>query len=189
MDETPQTLTGRLLIAMPSLTDPRFQRTVVLLIQHGPKGAMGLILNRPRTDLRFASVLENLGLQPTDDIKDIRVHTGGPVEPARGFVLHSADYNASEGTTPVSDLAAMTTTREVLECLATGEGPRSAVLALGYAGWSPGQLEGEIARNDWLVGDPRPDLLFGRADEFKWAAALKTIGVDPVSLSGAGGRA
>jgi putative transcriptional regulator len=188
MDATTD-LTGKLLIAMPAMGDPRFARSVVYLVSHGPKGAMGLIVNKPRPDLRFGTVLEGLGVKPTDDMPDVRVHFGGPVEHARGFVLHSPDYASDQGTLKVDDLAAMTTTLDVLHRIARGEGPRSAMLALGYAGWGPGQLEGELARNDWLVGDPRPDLLFGRADEFKWTAALRALGVDPVTLSSQGGRA
>ena len=182
-------LTGKVLIAMPAMGDPRFARSVVYLCSHSAQGAMGLIVNKPRPDVRFAGILEGLGLSPAEGMRDIRVHFGGPVEPQRGFVLHSADYQGPQGTLKVSDQAAMTATLDVLEQLAAGGGPRSAVLALGYAGWGPGQLESEIARNDWLTGDPRPDILFGRADEFKWAAALKAIGVDPVTLSGAAGRA
>ena len=127
--------------------------------------------------------------RPAPTLRDIRVHIGGPVEPQRGFVLHTADYAPAEGTLVVSADTAMTASRDILQVLARGEGPKSAMFALGYAGWGPGQLEGEIARNDWLTGAARPDLLFGRADEFKWAAALKSIGVDPQALSGAAGRA
>jgi putative transcriptional regulator len=182
-------LTGKVLIAMPGMTDPRFQRSVVYLCSHGPQGAMGLIVNKPRPDVRFAGILENLGLSPAEGMRDIRVHIGGPVDPQRGFVLHSTDVALDEGTLVVSPDAAMTASRDILDIIARGDGPRQAVFALGYAGWGPGQLEGEIARNDWLIADGRPDLLFGRADEFKWAAALKSIGVDPQTLSGVAGRA
>ncbi len=189
MDMSLSDLTGKLLIAMPAMADARFARSVIYLCSHGPSGAMGLIVNRPRPELRFANVITGLGLTPGQDLRDIRVHFGGPVEPQRGFVLHSPDYAGAQGTLRVSDDAAMTATVDVLELLATGGGPRAAVLALGYAGWGPGQLEGEIARNDWLTGDARPDILFGRADEFKWSAALKLNGVDPVTLSSTAGRA
>jgi putative transcriptional regulator len=182
-------LTGKVLIAMPQLSDPRFARSVVYVCSHGPRGAMGLIVNKPRPEVRFSGILESLGLTPATGMRDIRVHIGGPVDPQRGFVLHSADFALDDGTLVVTPDAAMTASRDIMDVIARGGGPRQAVFALGYAGWGAGQLEGEIARNDWLVGDGRSDLLFGRADEFKWAAALKSIGVDPVALSATGGRA
>jgi len=189
MASSTETLVGKLLIAMPALGDPRFQRSVVYLCAHSPDGAMGLIVNRPTPEVRFPALLESLGIPVGEKLRDIRVHFGGPVERQRGFVLHSDEVRSPQGTMAIAGGVAMTATRDMLEQIARGEGPRAGVLALGYAGWGPGQLEGELARNDWLTGPARDDIVFGRADEFKWAAALRLIGVDPQGLSSRGGRA
>jgi len=146
-------------------------------------------VNKPQPKLRFGNLLEQLNIPKSDGIRDIRVHFGGPVEMARGFVLHTTDYVTEEGTMEVDDGIGMTATLEVLEDIAKGEGPATSMLALGYAGWAPGQLEGEIAENGWLVSDARNDILFGRANELKWQTALKVLGVDPLLLSATGGRA
>lgn len=185
----PYELTGKLLMAMPAMTDPRFARSVIYLCSHGPNGAMGLIVNKPRPDIRFARILDSLSITPRAILPDVRVHYGGPVEHGRGFVLHSPDYGAPPGTLEVTKTVSMTATLDIMQDIAAGKGPKAAMFALGYAGWAAGQLESEIARNDWLTADPRADILFGRADEFKWTAALRQIGVDPVNLSGAAGRA
>ena len=174
---------------MPSMGDPRFARSVIYLCAHSPEGAMGLIVNKPAPDVRLGHLLEHLGIAKGTALPDIRIHIGGPVEHARGFVLHSSDYESPQGTMKVDDHVSMTATLDVLERIAAGTGPRHSILALGYAGWGPGQLESEIAQNGWLTADPRDDLLFGRANEFKWSAALKSIGVDPVTLSSQSGRA
>ena len=151
---------------------------------------MGLIVNKPATDLRFADLLEQLGIKrPEKGARDIRVHFGGPVEGGRGFVLHSSDFASEGGTMRVDDEVSMTATLDILERIAEGAGPRSSMLALGYAGWGPGQLEGEIGQNAWLTGVMRPEILWGRANEHKWGAALKAIGVDPLGLSPTAGRA
>jgi len=150
---------------------------------------MGLIVNKPAPDIRFGDLLEQLAIDETELKTDVRVHYGGPVETGRGFVLHSADYASGAGTMDVSDGVAMTATLDVLEDIAHGAGPERSMLGLGYSGWGPRQLEGEIARNGWLVADATPDILFGRAAEHKWTAALKSLGVDPLMLSAAGGRA
>jgi putative transcriptional regulator len=182
-------LAGKCLIAMPTMGDPRFARSVVYLCAHSEDGAMGLIVNKPATDVRLGDLLEHLKIPRGETVPDIRVHIGGPVEHARGFVLHSADFESPQGTLHVDDAVSMTATLDVLEHIAKGTGPRRSMLALGYAGWGPGQLESEIAQNGWLTADAQDDLLFGRANEFKWSAALKSIGVDPVTLSSQAGRA
>jgi len=182
-------LTGKLLIAMPGMSDPRFDKSVVYMCQHGAEGALGLIVNKPATDLRFADLLSQMGIVPGPGMKEIRVHFGGPVERGRGFVLHSTDYDAGAGTLKVDDQTAMTATLDVLQDIAQGQGPRQSMLALGYAGWGPGQLETELAQNGWLCSDARDDILFGRANEFKWTAALKLLGIDPLHLSSTSGRA
>jgi putative transcriptional regulator len=183
-------LAGKILIAMPGMGDPRFSRAVVLICAHSDDGAMGLIVNKPTPDLKFAILLEQLKIAQIGPGRDIRVHFGGPVERGRGFVLHSPDYHADGGgTIEVGDDYGMTATQDVLAALASGQGPQEAFLALGYAGWGPGQLESEIARNDWLTGEPGKELVFGTEDAGKWALALRRIGIDPVSLSAAAGRA
>ena len=183
-----QDLTGSLLIAMPGMGDPRFERAVIFLCAHSEDGAMGLTINKPSADMTLKDLAEHLELE-MDGCRALGVHMGGPVEPGRGFVLHSRDWDGDLSTKAVGEGVAMTATRDVLEAMAQGEGPRRAVLALGYAGWSAGQLEEELAASAWLVVEPTPRLVFDVADEAKWAAALAVLGVDPVSLSGASGRA
>lgn len=183
-------LAGQLLIAMPAMGDPRFERSVVYLCAHSADGAMGLIVNKPVTELRFGDLLEQLGIpRPEKGRRDIRVHFGGPVEGGRGFVLHSSDFESEGGTLRVDDEVSMTATLDILRQIAAGDGPRSSMLALGYAGWGPGQLEREIGQNAWLTGPARSEILFGRANEHKWTAALRAIGVDPQTLSSSAGHA
>lgn len=189
MDHGGDFLVGKLLIAMPGMGDPRFDRSVIYMCAHSSDGAMGLIVNKPATDVRFADLLVQLGIEQDGPIRDIRVHYGGPVENGRGFVLHSADYLSGAGTVQVDDGTAMTATLDVLEDIAHGRGPKSSMLALGYSGWGPGQLESEIAGNGWLSCDAKSEILFGRANEHKWGAALKSMGIDPLLLSAQGGRA
>lgn len=182
-------LSGSILISMPCMGDPRFERSVILLCAHSDEGAMGLIVNKPSQELSFAGLLEHLNIPSLDEGCDIRVHFGGPVERGRGFVLHSDDYLSAAGTMEVSDGLAMTATLDILQDIARGAGPREALLALGYAGWGPGQLEAEIARNDWLTAQPEHDLIFDADDGAKWALALRGMGINPLSLSAAAGRA
>ncbi len=189
MKPQPADLTGKLLIAMPGMGDPRFARSVIYMCAHSPEGSMGLIVNKPTPEVRFAELLDQLGIKPGPGLRDIRVHFGGPVEGGRGFVLHSADYAGGPATLHVDADVSLTATLDVLEEIAAGGGPASSMLALGYAGWGPGQIESEIAQNGWLTCDSRHDILFGRAHEHKWAAALRTLGIDPVSLSPTAGRA
>lgn len=182
-------LTGKLIVAMPALGDARFERAVILICAHSAQGAMGLIINKPMNDLNFFDMLTQLNIQCADRSRDIRVHFGGPVERGRGFVLHSPDYSGGQATTTVAGTYGMTGTKDVLEALAEGKGPCQAFLALGYSGWSAGQLEREIGRNDWLTGDASDALIFGPEDPRKWASALHSMGIDPVSLSPTAGRA
>ncbi|MBC2837051.1 YqgE/AlgH family protein [Paragemmobacter straminiformis] len=188
MDEVTD-LDGKLLIAMPGMGDPRFERAVILLCAHSAEGAMGLIVNKPSPELSFAGLLEQLSIPRAPAGRDIRVHFGGPVERGRGFVLHSADYAGGPATMRIDARYGMTATLDILEALAQGAGPAQALLALGYAGWGPGQLEAEIRANGWLVGDAPGELVFSGDDAGKWAGALKGLGVDPLTLSAAAGRA
>jgi len=182
-------LCGQLLIAMPEMGDDRFSQSVVFLCAHSEEGAMGLIVNKPAPDIRFSKLLEQLEIPSEPGMRNIRVHIGGPVENARGFVLHTTDYRSETGTLDVDDRIGMTATMDVLEDLARGKGPETSMLALGYAGWGPGQLEAEIGQNAWLTCDPKDEIVFGRANEHKWTAALKVLGIDPVLLSATAGRA
>jgi len=182
-------LAGKLLVAMPDMGDARFERSVIYMCAHSDDGAMGLIVNKPAPEVRFGDLLKQLGIEADPEARDIRVHFGGPVEHGRGFVLHSADYNSGNGTLEVDGTTSMTATMDVLEDIAAGRGPESSMLALGYAGWGPGQLEDEIALNGWLVCDARDDIVYGRANEFKWKAALKHMGIDPLLLSSTSGSA
>ncbi len=182
-------LAGQILIAMPGMADPRFERSVVLICAHSGEGAMGLIVNKPLEELSFSGLLEHLKIPLGPQGRDIRVHFGGPVERGRGFVLHSADWARGEGTMAVPGGLQMTATVNILEALARGGGPGKALLALGYSGWGPGQLEAEIARNDWLTCEAPEGLVFGAEDAGKWSAALRGMGIDPLTLSAAAGRA
>jgi putative transcriptional regulator len=182
-------LSGKLLIAMPGMGDPRFDHSVVFVCAHSDDGAMGLIVNKPASEITFPKLLRQLQIPVSDRMRDIRIHMGGPVELTRGFVLHSGDYDSSATTLRINSLFGMTTTLDILECLASGAGPESAVLALGYAGWGPGQLETEIAQNGWLTAEAAPDLVFSMRSESKWGAALKTLGIEPMMLSSTAGRA
>lgn len=182
-------LTGKFLIAMPGMGDPRFESSVVLLCSHSDEGAMGLIVNKPSTDVALGELLEQLDIAPSAQGLDRPVHFGGPVEGGRGFVLHSPDYGSQIHTLKVTDDIRMTATIDVLEDIGRGAGPDQTLMLLGYSGWGPGQLEEEIARNGWLTADASAELLFETADGEKWGAALKTLGIEPVMLSGAAGRA
>ena len=170
-------LTGKILIAMPGMADPRFERSVVLICAHTDEGAMGLVLNRPLPEIDFGDLLEQLGISTDASARRIEVRFGGPVEPGRGFVLHNVPEHGDdpEGRLRIG--------------LANGQGPDSAVLALGYAGWGPGQLEDEMLQNGWLTGDGADELIFSAAHSDKWQAALRAQGIDPSLLSAAAGRA
>ncbi len=181
--------TSKLLIAMPGMSDPRFEKSVIYMCAHSDEGAMGLIVNKPAEDLAFADLLDQLSIKPASISRDVPVHFGGPVEHGRGFVLHTSDYRSNASTLEVDDQFGMTATLDILEDIARGEGPAALVMALGYAGWGPGQLESEIVRNGWLTCDATPEIVFSVPAERKWEAALKTLGVDALTLSAAAGRA
>ncbi len=181
-------LSGQVLIAMPGLLDPRFHRTLVFLCAHSADGAMGLIVNKPAESLSLKDLFERLNIPATSEIAARRVRFGGPVETARGFVLHSSDYHAEHATLRVDATTSMTATLDILHAMASDRGPERAMVALGYAGWSPGQLEREIQANSWLYCAADDPLLFDEDNDTKWDRAMAKIGVDP-SLLSAGGRA
>jgi putative transcriptional regulator len=183
-------LTGRALIAMPGIGDPRFERAVVLICAHNADHAMGLVLNRPVDGLTVPSLLEQLGVTSEIALPEDLVLFGGPVERERGFVLHTDDYICGDSSVVVSEGVAMTATREVLQAMASPERrPRRSVLALGYAGWDAGQLEREIRENVWLTCEPNEALMFGDDHDHKWSMALAQLGVSADQLSGEAGRA
>ena len=182
-------LTGHLLIAMPGMSDPRFDRSVVFLCEHSDKGAMGLIINKPTPELPIVDLLKQLGIEAEEDATDMLIHFGGPVEHGRGFVLHSREYIANDSTLEITDGIGMTATLDILRDIADGVGPRRAILALGYAGWGPGQLEGEFQANGWLSCEASADIVFHADDDAKWTAALKSMGVDALTLSADAGHA
>jgi putative transcriptional regulator len=184
---TEGTLTGQLLVAMPHMADPRFARSVVYLCAHSGEGAMGLMVNRLIDSLTFESLLEQLGVEASVPA-DMPVHFGGPVESSRGFVLHTTDY-LQDSTLLIDDEIALTATIDVLKAIATGEGPKQRVLALGYAGWAAGQLDAEIQANGWLLVPADLDLVFGNDNGAKWARSLAKIGVDLTLLSSEAGHA
>ncbi|MDE0590827.1 YqgE/AlgH family protein [Halocynthiibacter sp. C4] len=189
MDIEDHSLCGKLLIAMPGMGDTRFDHSVIYLCAHSDEGSMGLIVNKPSLDIKIDTLLEQLDIPKGEQSSDIRVHFGGPVEHGRGFVLHSRDYDAGDSTLHVDDSFGMTATISILEDIAQGQGPRDALLALGYAGWGAGQLEGEILANGWLTADAEPELVFNMDNEEKWSAALETLGVSPLLLSSTSGNA
>jgi putative transcriptional regulator len=185
---TDTSLTGRLLVAMPQMPDPRFARSVIFVCAHSAEGAMGLVVNRLVESLSFPALVEQLGLDRPADGDDTPVHFGGPVESSRGFVLHSADY-VQDSTLLIDDKIALTATIDVLRAIAQGRGPSRRVLALGYAGWAPGQLDAEIQANGWLVAPADDEIVFGTDNEHKWLMALGRLGIDLSLLSTEAGHA
>ena len=183
-------LTGKMLISTPAMGDPRFSRSLIYLCAHSAEGAFGLVVNRPVPDLRVAEVLNQLSIPADGLIEDRPVLLGGPVEPARGFVLHRNELSDAGPSQPLPEGLALSASTEVLTVIGRGEGPSAWILALGYAGWGGGQLEEELAQNAWLTCDARETLIFVDAPgEEQWRAALQSIGVDPRTLSATAGRA
>jgi putative transcriptional regulator len=181
-------LTGKCLVAMPGMNDPRFVRAVIYICAHTDEGAMGLVVNRAIPDFSFMDLLEQLNIPATPRCEQIQVQFGGPVESQRGFVLHSADY-IHEGTLVVDETVALTATLEVLRDIAVGTGPSRTLMALGYAGWSAGQLDDELRRNVWLTVDADPNVVFSFDLEAKYDLALRSLGIDPRLLASEGGHA
>lgn len=185
-----------MLIAMPGIGDPRFERSVVFVCAHSADGAMGLVINKTVEDITFREMLERLDILPVEDeirlppgMRDLNVQFGGPVETGRGFVLHTTDYFVADCTLPIDDQIGLTATLDVLRAIAAGEGPRHALLALGYSGWAPGQLEHEIHQNGWLHCDADESLLFDVDIDQRYQAALGKIGIDLSMLSTQAGHA
>ncbi|MET4807079.1 YqgE/AlgH family protein [Limibacillus sp. MBR-115] len=181
-------LTGQLLIAMPGMSDPRFNRSVVYICAHNADGAMGLVINKAVDELTFDDLLEQFEIENQAASDAISIHFGGPVETQRGFVLHSPDY-LREGSLQVDEHVALTATVQILQDIAAGAGPRFKLLALGYSGWGPGQLDAEIQQNAWLNVAADDALVFGPDIAAKWESAIRKLGVEPSMLSGSAGHA
>ena len=182
-------LSGKMLIAMPGIGDPRFERALVLVCAHDSDHAMGVAVNRPVEGLTLPDLLARLDIAGEMHMAPEPVLLGGPVDRERGFVVHTDDYTSGDHTMRVGPGLSLTATREVLEAMAGLEAPRRAILALGYAGWAAGQLEHEIRENVWLTCDADDALIFGDDHDSKWTRALATLGIDPARLSGQSGRA
>jgi putative transcriptional regulator len=181
-------LTNHFLIAMPGLQDPNFARTVTYVCEHTDQGAMGIVINRP-LEVTLGELLEQLAITTAKPgISEIAVFHGGPVQPDRGFVLHTAgpSYDSTLNITP--DIS-VTTSRDVLEAIAGGEGPEQTFIALGYAGWAGGQMEQEMGANAWLSGPASDDIIFRLNPSARWLAAAQLLGVDLNLLSGEAGHA
>ncbi len=187
-DDNGDYLTGQLLIAMPNMRDPRFARTVIYVCAHNADGAMGLVVNRLVGSVTFPDLLTQLGIDTEAVAEEIRVHFGGPVESGRGFVLHSGEYHHAS-TLQVAEQMALTATIDILQDIAKGAGPRRSLLALGYAGWGPGQLDAEIQSNGWLNVSADEELVFDEDLDGKWERAIGKLGVDPSLLSSDAGHA
>jgi putative transcriptional regulator len=189
-------LDGQMLIAMPAMLDDRFARSLIYVCAHSSEGAMGIVVNHPAPNINFSDLLVKLDVIPAADVIQlpsragvVKVMRGGPVETERGFVLHSADFFIENSTLPIDEGVCLTATLDILKAIARGDGPASAILALGYAGWAPGQLESEIQGNGWLHCAPDSDLIFGADIGAKYDKALKKIGIDLGMLSSEAGHA
>lgn len=182
-------LAGQLLIAMPGMGDSRFARSVVFVCAYSDDGAMGLIVNKCTNGMALHEVLSRLDITPSETATAAPVHLGGPVETERGFVLHRDEKRLGADTLAIGDGYVLTATQGILKDIGSGSGPDPFVFALGYSGWGPGQLENEIAQNGWLTAPASPDLVFGTDHALMWEAALRSIGIDPITLSAVAGRA
>ena len=182
-------LTGQLIIATPEMGDPRFNRAVIYICSHDADGAMGIMINKGRGGRMLSDMLENIGIEGAVRVADSPVLLGGPVDIDRGFVLHSADYFKSETSLKLSDTLNLTSTKDILEALVMDEAPEKAMLAVGYSGWSAGQLERELQDNAWIVAGGDEALIFDFNLEDKWTKALASLGIKPEMLSGTGGSA
>ena len=189
-------LDGQMLIAMPAMSDERFSRAVIYVCAHSTEGAMGIIVNQPAPNIKFPDLLVQLEVIPAAEriqlpnrAEDVKVLKGGPVDTQRGFVLHSSDFFIENSTLPIDEGICLTATLDILKAIARGDGPASALLALGYAGWAAGQLENEIQENGWLHCSADSELIFGTDNDGKYEKALKKLGIDLGMLSSEAGHA
>ncbi len=188
-------LKGHILIAMPTMEDSRFDKSIIFMCEHTREGAMGIVLNKPMTGISFIDILKQLNLVNEDseeeerDDKAVEIYRGGPVETGRGFVLHSPDYYIDQSTHIINSNISLTETLDILKAIHSGERPKDFLLALGYAGWSAGQLESEIQKNGWLHAEASHELVFNTDKNSKYTKALSSLGIDPVLLSMQAGHA
>ncbi len=187
-DDADRFLTGKLLIAMPAIGDARFAHTVIYLCAHTEDGAMGIVVNRPLDTPSFDELLQQLAVEPAPPARRIGLYAGGPVDNARGFVLHTADWT-SDASLRVDVGLALTASLDVLKAIASGGGPREGILALGYAGWGPGQLDAELTGNAWLSVPADESIVFDSDHDTKWLRALAKLHIDPLQLSSVAGHA
>ncbi len=180
---------GKLLLATPGMKDFRFEKAVILVCSHNSEGAMGIIVNKLTKDLNFNDILKQLKIDSKPSIKPHEIFFGGPVEYGRGFVVHSSDYSLPESSIQVETSYNLTANIEIIKDIAEGNGPNNSLLALGYAGWGPGQLEKELLLDSWLICDADNDLIFSSDIEKKWDSAMQKIGVTPSYLVTLGGSA
>lgn len=182
-------LEGKLLIAMPGMPDPRFEKSVIFMCAHSAKGAMGLIINKPIDGLSFRELMDKFNIDVTAEGLNTPILFGGPVHLGRGFVLHSADYGSKDATLPITSEISLTATTDILEAISKGRGPTRSMLALGYAGWGTGQIESEILANGWIHCDADPKLIFDTDYDAKWETAIEKLGARVSGLSADAGRA
>jgi len=187
-NDAPIDFTGQMLAAMPNMSDSRFVKSVIYVCSHSQEGAMGIVVNRLVPSLSFPKLLSQLNIKPVGLEDEIHVHLGGPVDGERGFVLHSPDY-IKESTVVVDDDFALTATIDILRDMATGAGPHKKLLALGYAGWGPGQLDQEILDNGWLTVPANDAIVYDDEVDTKWERALGQLGIDPRLLLDEAGHA
>lgn len=187
-DEDFESLEGRLLISTSRTGGGPFQRAVVLMCTHGSDGAMGLIVNAKCKEPQFTDLLEAFDIEAKIDVSEIPVYFGGPVETARGFVIHGMDFEC-DGTAEVTDEIRVSVAQFILSEIAAGRGPKQVVCAMGYAGWAPGQLEKELQLNQWMCGDAWPDVIFADSQADKWGLAMEQLGLTPAMLTTEGGQA
>ena len=187
-DKIPSNLSNQFLIAMPQMNDPRFEKSLIYIIEHSKNGAMGIILNQPVQFLSFDSLLKQLGITRKGLNSSVNIHFGGPVGTAHGFVLHSPDYN-KKATLKLNSVISLTATLEIIRDMAENKGPKSSLLALGYAGWESGQLEDEIRSNGWLHCPADNNIIFDTNNADKWLTSIKRLGFDPLMLSNNSGNA
>lgn len=190
-DQTKYNLNGQLLLAMPGMADERFQRAAILLCEHSDEGAMGIVINKPISDIDLSEVLDQLNLdipRPTPGMKLPEVFLGGPVSPSRGFVLHSSDVSVTSSV-PVTDHVRLSSDMDIMQKIADNTGPDHQIVALGYAGWEPDQLMAEIKENTWLTAPADLDIIFADESADKWEMAIKRLGVNPAQLAMQGGVA
>lgn len=189
LDDSGGYLAGKFLISSPGMGDGRFKNAVIYMCVHDAEQAMGIIINKPKPDLKLSNMLPHLEVEGSVTHEDTAVLYGGPVESERGFVLHSRDFTDAQNSLPLSDTLALTTSKSVLSALTKPHAPKRAVLALGYAGWNAGQLESELMRNSWLVGPVDEELIFAGDPDLKWRSALSMLGISPELLSAEAGHA